>query len=176
VIRDNVTAWGNAGREVVTMFSLMPSRKARKEGVLVPEGEECRIVDDLDFLFGRLLDGWLDLHKTWDLPRPWSLQTEESDKEVVVRAELPGFEVGELDLLLTGDVLTIKAAHEEEVREKEGKRERVERRTTRKVRRTLTLPSGVDPTKVEAGYRNGVLELRFPRLPDAVGRRIEVKP
>jgi HSP20 family protein len=49
-----------------------------------------------------------------------------------------------------------------------------ERRYAR-LRRTVTLPSGTDAEKVEATYRNGVLELHLPRKPEALGRRVEVK-
>lgn len=38
-----------------------------------------------------------------------------------------------------------------------------------------TLPPEVELEKVEAVYRNGVLEVHLPRKPEAVGRRVEVK-
>jgi HSP20 family molecular chaperone IbpA len=43
------------------------------------------------------------------------------------------------------------------------------------VKRVVTLPAGIEPEKVEAVLRNGILEVRVPRKPEAVGRRIEVK-
>lgn len=41
--------------------------------------------------------------------------------------------------------------------------------------RWVTLPPGTDREKVEARYRNGVLEVRVPKTPEALGRKIEVK-
>jgi HSP20 family protein len=41
--------------------------------------------------------------------------------------------------------------------------------------RTVLLPEGVDTEHVEAMYRNGILEVRMPKLPEAKERRIEVK-
>jgi len=43
------------------------------------------------------------------------------------------------------------------------------------MRREITLPAGVEAERIEATYRNGVLEIHLPRTPEAVGRRIEVK-
>jgi HSP20 family protein len=92
---------------------------------------------------------------------------EEREKEFVVRAEVPGFEANELVVNLTGNMLTIRAEHKVA---REGKEE-VERR----FERTFTVPTGVIPEKIEALYRNGVLEVHLPRSPEPEGRRIEVK-
>jgi len=95
---------------------------------------------------------------------------EEKENEVVLRAEVPGFEMKELDVTVRGDELTILAEHKEPA-----KGEAVERRQAR-LERSVTLPSGVEPEKIEATYRNGVLEVHVPRIPEAKPRRIEVKP
>jgi HSP20 family protein len=102
---------------------------------------------------------------------PWGLEMEEKAQEVTIRAEVPGFEASELDVQLTGNLLTIRAEHKE-APGKEG--EPVERHYGR-LERTLTMPEGIVPEKVEARYRNGVLEVRVPRTPEALPRRIEVK-
>jgi len=39
----------------------------------------------------------------------------------------------------------------------------------------VTLPEHIDRNKIEAGYHNGVLEVRVPKTPEAQGKRIEVK-
>jgi len=104
----------------------------------------------------------------WDWEPP-GLDLEEMENEVVVRAEVPGFEPNELELMLRDNTLTIRAEHREPV---EGKA--AERRHAR-LERTVTLPAGVEPDKIEARYRNGVLEVHVPRAPEAKPRRIEVK-
>jgi HSP20 family protein len=96
---------------------------------------------------------------------------EENDKEVVVRAELPGFEPADVRVDLLGDRLTVEAEHREPEEKPDGNAER----TYAHVRRVLTLPAGVNMEKIEATYRNGVLEVHVPRMPEAVGRRIELK-
>jgi len=41
--------------------------------------------------------------------------------------------------------------------------------------RVITVPPGVEAEKIEAFYRNGVLEIHLPRVPEPEGRRIEVR-
>lgn len=102
----------------------------------------------------------------------WEMTMEEKEKEILVRAELPGFEPAEVKVEVIGEYLKIEAEHKEPPVE-EGKEE-AERKYVH-VKREVTLPAGVEPEKVEAVYRNGVLEVHIPRKPETVGRRIEVK-
>lgn len=100
---------------------------------------------------------------------PWGFETEEREGEVVLRTEMPGFELGEIEVTLRGNELTVRAEHTESA---EG--ETKERRHAR-LERTVTLPAGVEPGKVEARYHSGVLEVHVPRVPETMPRRIEVK-
>jgi HSP20 family protein len=125
-----------------------------------------RLRGDFDTLFDRLWSGWLapydqDLRNI----RVWDFDVKENDQEIVVRAEIPGFKEDELDVQLNNDVLTIKA-------EKEQKGDGQEE--YRSFFRTVMLPAGVNPDKVQATYQNGVLELHCPRAEGAQTKRIKV--
>ena len=85
----------------------------------------------------------------------------------IVREAVPGFEAKEIEVKISGNLLTVHA----ERKEKEGETEKV----WGELERTVLLPEGVDTEHVEAVYRNGVLEVRLPKLPEAKERRIEVK-
>jgi HSP20 family protein len=154
------------------MFGLMPWRKERTRPAppIRFEGDPFSLLRrEMDLLLGRFLGeipGMVEREPTW------GLTVEALEKEVVIRAEAPGFEVGDFDLHLAGDVLTLCAEHKEE-KGKEGEPE-AERRYVC-LRRSLTLPPGVDAEMIEAIYRNGVLEVHLPWTPEAMGRRIEVK-
>jgi len=126
---------------------------------------------EFETLFNRLFR--LPVVETPEWNYPWGLTTEEKEKEVVVRAELPGFTPEELFVEITGMMLKVKAEHKP-VEEKE-KAEKAEVKAERTFEYEVTLPETVELEKVEATYRNGVLEVHFPRKPEAVGRRIEVK-
>lgn len=147
------------------MLGLMPWRKERAVAPRPEEAFPFRLMRrDLDTLLHRFFDRWpLDLPEM-DYP-VWGLKVEELDKELVVHAEAPGFEAKDIEVNLTGDLLTIAAMKKEE-----GKTEPVA-----ELKRYVTVPPDIDPAKVEALYRNGVLEVHLPKPPEAVGRRIEVK-
>jgi HSP20 family protein len=102
-------------------------------------------------------------------PRNWGLDLEERDNEVLVRAEMPGFETNEIDVHLANNILTIEGKHP--VREGHEN----EPRQYNQVRRSVTLPAGLDVERIDAHYRNGILEIHVPRRPEAQGRRIEIK-
>lgn len=125
--------------------------------------------EDLDQLFERFMRRWLPEES---MLRGLEWEMEETDKEVVLRAELPGFDVKEIEVRLVGNELLVKAEHREE---KKGKEKEGAVRRFGRVQRTLTLPAGTDPAHLEAEFRNGMLTIRLPRLPEAMGKRIEVK-
>jgi len=147
----------------------VPATQSNRGGRLAtrPEHPLERLQRDFDALFGRLWGGGLaPFDQEVGSIRVWDFNITENDKEIVVRAEMPGFQENELDVQINQDVLTIKAE-----KEKKGNGEE-EYRT---FFRSVTLPSGIDATKVQATYRNGVLELRIPRAEGTQPRRIKVQ-
>jgi HSP20 family protein len=155
------------------MFGLMPFRKERKgERGLAPLDLFRR---DFASLFDRAFGGWpMTFETPWEWAEPYGLEMEEKEGKVIVRAEVPGFEAKELDVRVTGNLLTIVAEHKEEP-PKENKIEKPIEHRYGKVERTVTLPVGVVPEKVEALFRNGVLEMTIPVAPEFLPKRIEVK-
>jgi HSP20 family protein len=86
----------------------------------------------------------------------------ETDAELVVTADLPGFETDDVTISLSGRDLTIEADHEET--EESGDARYVRReRTHRSLSRTVRLPDAVDEDAATAEYRNGVLTVTLPR-------------
>jgi HSP20 family protein len=152
------------------MFSLMPRGRAKPaEGV--PARREFTPFDllrqEFASLFDRAFPAW-PFAAVWE-PEPMGVGVEEREDEVVVRVEVPGFEPTEIEVCLRAHELTVRAEHTEPA---EGAK--AERRHVR-MERTVTLPAGIDTEKVEAQYRNGVLEVRVPMTPEAKSRHIDVK-
>jgi len=145
------------------MFSLMPRRRERA----LARGEPFEFFRRE---FAPLFEfpPWM-LEPTWDMVESWGFETEEHENELVLRAEAPGFEPNEVEVTLRDNLLTVVAEHKEAAKE-----EARERRYAR-LERTMTLPETVDLERVEASYRNGVIEIHLPRTPEAKPRRIEVK-
>lgn len=161
------------------MFSMTPWRKKNGSdgGALVPRLESplAWFRDEFDALFDRFFGrGPLFAERDWPATALWGLDVEDTDKEVIVRAEAPGFEVADFNVHVSGNLLTIQAERKHESKQEREDYHFAERHFGR-FQRSLTLPTGIDPNKVEARYHNGILEMHFGKSPEAQGRRIEVK-
>ena len=97
----------------------------------------------------------------------------ESENDLVLRADLPGLTEDDVNIELEDNVLTIsgqcKAEHEER---KEGYY-RLER-ASGSFSRSLTLPEGIDPDKVQANFERGVLEVRIPKPEQRKPRKVTI--
>ncbi len=98
----------------------------------------------------------------------------ENKDEVIVKASVPGIKPDELDITLTGDLLTIKGETKSEEDIKEGSYVRKERRFGA-FSRTLTLPTTVVSDKAKAEFENGVLTLTLPKAEEVKPKTIKVK-
>jgi HSP20 family protein len=153
------------------MFGLVPWRKERGSGrpAVRPEHPLSFFRGGLDEMFERFFSRW-PMPFEGDWLEEYGVEVEMTDEAVLVRLDAPGFEPANFEIQVSGDTLEIVAE-----RKVEGKKEEpptIERRLTR----TLTLPSRIDPEKVAATYHNGVLELRLPRAEPVKRRKVEVKP
>ena len=97
----------------------------------------------------------------------------ESDDQVVVRATVPGVKPEDIEVTLTGDLLTIKGEFKTENREERANYVRQERRSGSFCRQ-ISLPAGVNADNVEATFENGVLTLEMPKLEDIGVKTIKV--
>jgi HSP20 family protein len=154
------------------MFALKPVTKRTMAPLPRAEVPFNFLPTEFANLFHRFFTDWPVL-ETPEWPYRWAMTTEELEKELIVRVELPGFLPEEVKVELKGDELLVEAEHKVPA-EKVEKEEKVER-TYAHVKRVLTLPPAVELEKAEAIYRNGVLEVHLPRKAEAMGRRIEVK-
>ena len=97
----------------------------------------------------------------------------EDSTGITLRADLPGVPKDKLSLQVEADTLTIEA--EMSVATPEGMEASYVEVNVPRYRRAFTLSKELDPGKVSAELRNGVLSLRIPKAEHAQPRRIEVK-
>jgi HSP20 family protein len=160
------------------MFALMPWTKVRRPGALLPRGGFPLVPRDFEAVFNRFFGDWplFPVEPFVGEFEPYAIETEELEKEVVIRVPVPGFELPELNVEVHGDVLSVLAEHKgPEPVEGKGKVAPKPENVRSRVYRTFTVPAGTNPAKMEAYYRNGILELHLPRTEEARPRRIEVK-
>ena len=151
------------------MFELMPWKK--KSGKQV-----SRFDSDFDTLYDRFFGR--DALAPSELLQMQSfvpvVDISESKKEITVKAEIPGIEADDLDVSLDGRTLIIKGEKKHEKEDKDENYHRMER-SYGYFRRTVPLPADVDPSKVEASYKKGVLKIILKKTKESETRKIEVR-
>ncbi len=105
-----------------------------------------------------------------------NIDISETDKEVVISAELPGIEEKDIDVSLTKDSVTIKGEKKEEKEEKGKSYYRMER-SYGSFCRTIPLPTEIDADKTTAEFKKGVLTIKMPKTPEAIKetKKIQIK-
>lgn len=105
----------------------------------------------------------------------WAPQIDvvETERELVLRADLPGLTAEQVQLEVTDGTLVIKGEREEK-RESKGAEYRLAERAWGSFERCLALPTSVDADAISAEFTNGVLEVHLPKTEKAVGRRVPI--
>jgi len=104
-----------------------------------------------------------------------ALDVVETDGEYLVKAELPGVKKEDLEISVHDGMLTINAHTKYEHEDKDNGRVIRQERRYGKYVRSLRLGNDVDTEKVKAEYKDGVLELRLPKVEEVKPKRIDVK-
>lgn len=114
--------------------------------------------------FGELVEG-----SAW-LP---AVDIIENDDAILLKADLPGIDPKDVDIQVENATLTLRGERRQEKDVKEEDYRRIERSYGSFVR-SFTLPNTVDTEKIQAEYRNGVLELTLPKRAEAKPKQIKV--
>ena len=103
-----------------------------------------------------------------------ALDMSETDAAIEVRLDLPGVTAKDIDIQVSGNVLTVSGQREEEKEENGKAFHRVERRYGN-FSRSVTLPSAVVESEVAAEYHDGVLTIKLPKTEESKAHKIKVK-
>jgi HSP20 family protein len=103
-----------------------------------------------------------------------SVDVSETKDNFVIKAELPGLDAKDVDVSISGNVLTLKGEKKKEQEEKNEHHYRAERYYG-SFQRTFQLPTNVKADKVEAAFDKGVLRVTLPKVEEARKKQIEVK-
>src|SRR3989337_75350 len=98
----------------------------------------------------------------------------ETNDSFVVSADLPGLNKDEIQIDLKDNTLTLKGEKKFEEKVSKDNYIRVERAYGSFVR-SFTLPQNVDPEKIKAEYKEGVLEITIPKKEEAKPKQIKVE-
>jgi HSP20 family protein len=96
----------------------------------------------------------------------------EENERIVVKMEVPGVDEKDLSLTFQDGLLTVSG--ERQFEQKDGRNYHRIERAYGSFSRTFTLPRSVDGSKIEAGCRNGILEIAIPKREDSRPRQIQI--
>ena len=143
--------------------------------------ETTRWGREMEHMFGKffgprtpslLLDERWGPAGNFGIPEPAVDLYEEKD-EIVVKAELPGMSKDDIQVNVTDNVLTIRGEKRQD-EEKKAKDYYRSERVYGAFLRSLALPTEVNPEKVQATFKNGVLEVRLPKSEAAKKKEIKI--
>jgi HSP20 family protein len=98
----------------------------------------------------------------------------ETDNEIVVKAEIPGVKKEDVKLSMQDNVLTFSGERKFEEKTKKDNYLRVERGYGG-FSRSFTLPPSVDASKISAEFKDGLLEVKLPKLEQAKPKEVQIK-
>lgn len=136
--------------------------------------------NEMHSMLDRWLTPWRDEEDDkWLEPVPFFrggplIDVEETDDEVLVRAELPGLDERDFTVELTANRLILRGEKHEESEERRRGYYYAER-SYGAFARAIALPCEVDADKATAKYKNGVLRVTLPKTAKAKAKRITVQ-
>jgi HSP20 family protein len=138
-----------------------------------PKSEITSLREAMDRLFEEsfIRPGWLG---TWMGPAEMlPVDVYETTDSLVVKAPVPGVKPEEIEVTITGDLLTIKGEFKAEEKTEKGSYLRQERRYGSFCRQ-VSLPGGVKADQAKATFENGVLTLEMPKAEEARVKTVKV--
>jgi HSP20 family protein len=147
VVMSNLTRWEPV-REMMTLREAMD-----------------RLFDDAFTRPINLRDGG------WSAPAVDMYQT---DDEVVVKVALPGFKADEVQINVTGDVLSLRGELKREQEEKD-KAWHIREHRWSSFERSVALPTQVQADRANADFENGILIITLPKAEEVKPKTISVK-
>jgi HSP20 family protein len=138
-----------------------------------PAREMMTLREAMDRLFDDAFTRPLSIRDGWSMATP-AIDLYQTDNDVVVKASLPGLKAEEVQINITGDILTLKS----EVRQEEEQKDRawhIREQRFGSFERSVVLPTDVKSDKAEAVFENGILTITLPKADEVKPRTINIK-
>jgi len=102
------------------------------------------------------------------------INASEDDENLYLRSELPGIQPDEIEISVEGDTLTLRG--ERKLPEAaEGVNYHRREREAGRFRRVITLPTRINPDRVEAVFKNGMLKIVMPKAEEIRAKQVKVR-
>ncbi|HEY9153388.1 MAG TPA: Hsp20/alpha crystallin family protein [Anaerolineales bacterium] len=136
-----------------------------------PEREMMTLREAMDRLFDDAFTRPLTLTGSWRGP---ALDMYQTDDDVVVKAALPGMKADDVQINITGDVLSIKGEMKEKNETKE-KNYHIREQRWGTFERSVMLPTSVVSDKTKAEFEDGILTITLPKAEEVKPKIVTVK-
>ena len=135
-----------------------------------PVREMMTLREAMDRLFDDAFTRPLSVRDGWSAPAVDMYQT---DDEIVVKAMLPGMNPDDVQINVTGDMLTLRGEmkHEEE---KKDKAWHIREHRYGRFERSIPLPTQVKADRANAEFENGILTVTLPKAEEVKPKTINV--
>ena len=136
-----------------------------------PAREMMTLREAMDHLFDDAFTRPLTLRDGWSAP---AIDMYQTDDEIVVKASLPGVKADEVQINITGEVLTLKG-ETRQVEEKKDKAWHMREQRWGAFERAIALPTEVVADKAKAEFENGILTITLPKAEEVRPKSISIK-
>jgi HSP20 family protein len=136
-----------------------------------PAREMMTLREAMDHLFDDAFTRPLTLRDGWTAP---AIDMYQTDDEIVVKASLPGVKADEVQINITGEILTIKG-ETKQVEEKKEKAWHMREQRWGTFERAVALPTEVVSDKAKAEFENGILTITLPKAEEVKPKVINIK-
>lgn len=136
-----------------------------------PARDFMTLREAMDHLFDDAFTRPLSIRDGWSVP---AIDMYQTDEELVVKASIPGYKAEDVQISVTGDVLTLRG----EVKQEDEKKERawhIREQRRGSFERSVALPTHVVADKAKAEFENGILIVTLPKAEEVKPKTITVK-
>lgn len=138
-----------------------------------PAREMMTLREAMDRLFDDAFTHPFNIRDGWYMSTP-AVDMYQTDNEVVVRASVPGLKADEVQINITGDVLTLKGGVKQE-EERKDRAWHIREHRFGSFERSIALPTAVKTDKAEAVFENGILTVTLPKADEVKPKTINIK-
>lgn len=138
-----------------------------------PVREMMTLREAMDRLFDDAFTRPLSMRDGWSLASP-AIDMYQTENDVVVKASIPGMKAEEVQINITGDVLTLKG----EVKQDDERNDRawhIREHRFGSFERSVALPTAVKTDKAEAVFENGILTVTLPKADEVKPKTINIR-
>ena len=147
------------------------ARYTRRSPFLSPWHELEDVSDRLNRLFGVPGQGEASSRALWTP----AVNVAETKESLILSAELPGMNIGDVEIEVENNVLSLRGEKKELKEEGDEKRYHLWERCYGSFERSFPLPRTVKTDEITAEFKDGILHVNMPKAPEAKSRRISIK-